>query len=484
MTFMNLNFAGLIYLLIAHYFIGRAILRLFNLHLRPLPTCCLAFIVSVPVLSMVPCCVQLLKLPIDLQTISIGVGILAGLSALSLLIKFKKPKFNIDLPSIYELPFITVYVVLLIISVWRCYYYPPTARDMLSGPELIAEYAVREKTMINSVFSIDLQTTNNYFKSPYITSLQIIYKLLVQPFGQLWLSVLVLPYTVWLYSILREKIHPVLAGALMLCYFAIPDLFAYTFLILYDYSNMVFFFAGYYFIARHMETKRMHDFAFSAFLFGLSTYIRTETLVMVGMTTPLLIYYFYKQEKMQLQKIAIRIVMFSVVPLAFYYLCNHIFVHNFVPVEAFEKYLSSQINPNLGKVSTLFDRFSDMNELLLFSKGGEAIYGCYIYIFCFFLFADVVWPRKYNLEARIALYGIAVVYFGLPFLNYLFPLVDLFNTTKRGFFKALPLMAFYMANSGILLRVSGWMKNWEYPALKAKKDEPEKQAKPIKVIKK
>ena len=53
----------------------------------------------------------------------------------------------------------------------------PTSRDALSGPEAIAEFAVREHSMINSFFNIDLSTTNNQFKSPFLISLQMICKM-------------------------------------------------------------------------------------------------------------------------------------------------------------------------------------------------------------------------------------------------------------------------------------------------------------------
>jgi hypothetical protein len=63
---------------------------------------------------------------------------------------------------------------------------PPTPRDLTSGAEAIAEFAVREGRMINSVFSVDVG--NNAVKPPFITSLQIIYKLAGFPFGKVWLS--------------------------------------------------------------------------------------------------------------------------------------------------------------------------------------------------------------------------------------------------------------------------------------------------------
>ena len=57
----------------------------------------------------------------------------------------------------------------------------------------------------------------------------------------------------------------------------------------------------------------------------------------------------------------------------------------------------------------------------------------------------------------LALYGIGAVYIGLGLVGYLLPLADLMNTTKRGMFKLLPLMLWYMGNSGPMLCLSAWI---------------------------
>ncbi|MFI5195924.1 MAG: hypothetical protein ACHQD8_02450 [Chitinophagales bacterium] len=66
----------------------------------------------------------------------------------------------------------------------------------------------------------------------------------------------------------------------------------------------------------------------------------------------------------------------------------------------------------------------------------------------------------------------------MALLGYLIPLVDLMNTTKRGLFKALPLMLLYMANSASLQRISEAIKQWEFvkPQIKpATKLKPKKK---------
>jgi len=454
-----MNFLGLIYLLMAHYVSGRGVLRLFRISLQPLTTVCLSFIIGVALLSFVPCFVQLLHIPITFVSIVIGVGLFTFALSIPSLITVKQPVFKkITFPAGYEWPFIAVISLVMAVSVWRCFYNPPLARDMLTGPELLAEYAVREHTMLSSVFSIDLSTSNNYFKSPYITGLQIIYKLLVCPFGQLWLSVLSLSFIIWMYSLVRSLIHPLIAGFLMLFFMVQPDFYAYTYLILYDYSNTVFFFCGFYFLHRwYVEERQLRDFAFAAFLFGIATYIRTETLVLVAMTAPLVLFFLYRMH-IPFKKMVLYKSILILTSAFFYLLCIDVFVHNFIPIP-FD--LHSQLNPHLLDISPFFRRLRDIITVLIFSKQGMKEYGYFIFFFCGLLLADTICTRRFNSWAKIALYGILTVYIGLAFLGYLLPLVDLPNTTKRGFFKALPLMLLYMANSGLLQRLSGKIRKWE-----------------------
>jgi hypothetical protein len=453
-----MNITGLLFLILAHYITGRGVLKLFRFQDNPVSVVCLAFIVSVPMLSFVPCAVQLMHLGINRKNISIGIAIMTALAAIPLLVNFKRPRLpRLSLPPIYEVPFLIIFLLHLLVSVWRCFYLPPTARDMLSGPEVLAEFAVREGTMLSSVFSIDLQTSNNYFKSPYITCLQIIYKLLVQPFGQIWLSILSIAFMVWVYTLVRKRLHPLIAAVVYLVFLIEPEFYAYTYLILYDFSNTVFFFCGFYFLTRYFEKKAISDFAFATFCFGIATYIRTETLILVCMIAPLLAMYFYRW-KLPLKTAALRIIAFGLVPAFFYVLCIHVFVRNFVIVP-FD--LGSQVNQNLSDIQPFFNRLKDMAADLIFSTKGMYLYGFMLFVFCFILALDILFIRRFNHEARIMLYGVAVVYIGLGVIGYLLPLADLANTTKRGIFKMLPITLLYLANSPVLLRLSGYIRNWE-----------------------
>lgn len=462
-----MNFFGLIFLIGAHHLCGRGVLQLIRPGLKPLPSFCLALMMGVPLVSLGPCFLQLLGIPIDLHTVVASIFTTMAVCALPILFGLRKnlKSFRLKKPAmlkLYELPLLGICTWLAVVSVWRCFYYPPSASDMLSGPELLAEYAVREKTMISTVFTLDFRLDKiaapNIFKSPFITALQIEYKLLVQPFGQLWLSVLFVSFTLWLYTLLRERIHPIIAGLLLLLFMTIPELYAYTYMILYDYSNMVFFFAGYIFLSRYMGSNRPRDLAMSAVLLGFATYIRIDTLVFTTLLLPMLVVHLYRR-KMPLKQAALLTAGFTALPLFFCFLCMDVFIRNFVPMTL---QMSRVTNTNMADLSLISQKLHDIITQLIISREGVGLFAYFVYAFFWVFVADVLWIRKLSREAVMALAGVLIIYLGLGIIGYLLPNVAITITLKRSFFKALPLMLWYMCNSGILQRLSALIYKWEY----------------------
>jgi hypothetical protein len=459
-----MNFSGLIFLLFAQFFAGRGVVRLFGVSLKPAVLFSFSMICGVFVVSLVPCVLQLLHIPLTASNLYYAITVGSLLLSIPLLLNIKNTKFpSVVLPKLYEIPFLLVFLGLAITSVWRCFYFPPTPRDVLTGTELIAEFAAREQTMINSVFKIDLRlnsSANNIYKSPFITALQVVYKLLVHPFGQLWLSILFLSFTVWFYSLLRDILHPLLAGMLMLIYFAIPDLFAYTYVLLYDYANMVFFVGGYYFLTQYLNQNNIRMLLWSSFLFGASVYIRSETLVMVVMIAPLLALYLFKQ-RIKVTQIALHTILFVSFSLLFNFLLSF-FIRKFIPVPF---NLSELISHDIFNVSLFFEKFTKIATDTIFSDKGRDVYAHFFYFFVFILIVDIIWPRKYSKDARYALVGIGVVYLGLALLSFLVPSHTIFNSAKRGLFRLIPLIVLYMAHSGILQVISDYLKKKETAAV-------------------
>ena len=145
---------------------------------------------------------------------------------------------------------------------------------------MIAAYTVKEKTMINSVFSVNLESTNNQFKPPFITSLQIIYKYAGFPFGQLWLTTVFI--SLFSFSTRRWflKCTGLIAGLLIIFFLAIPEMYAYTFMALFDYSNAVFFCLSAYFLFSYLETEQKNELSFAGMMMGFAVYARSETLIL------------------------------------------------------------------------------------------------------------------------------------------------------------------------------------------------------------
>ncbi len=479
-----MNFIGLLFLLVTQLITGRGLMQLCKVQIRPLLMFCFSMISGVAIFSFLPFFIELLHLPITMTSVATAIGIttVAFMLPLFAIIKnFKLPSFNdIKLPTLYELPFWVILGLLMALSIWRCYYYPPNARDMLSGPEVLADFALKEKHIINSVFTVDLQSTNNYLKPPYIISLQIIYKLFVQPFGQTWLSILFVNFIIILYTLLKEKLHPLIIGFLMLYFFAMPEVFGYTYLMLFDYSNMIFLFGGFYFLSRYFEEMEVSNFRFAVFLFAIATYIRTETLIIEGMVLPLIFFYQYK-DKLGAAKSWIRMGLFIIVPFIVYFLCMNIYIKHFIPV----KYdVSNDINKNLGDVSFFLNRLYDIVDKLIFADH-LPYYGYFPHLFFIIIAVDIIFFRKFNKEAITMLYGILVVYIGLAFIGYLLPLADLLHTTKRGMFKLLPLILIYYRSSPSLVKLSGIITNWENGRQEEKKTTSAKpQAAPARATKK
>jgi hypothetical protein len=448
-------------LTIIQFIAGFGLINLFNIQLKPGLLISLAILLGVAVFSIMPFILQLAYIPLTSTNIFISIlvaCVLLNIKFKSGIARLKELKANIKFRiKIYEIPFVVMIVFIVFVSAWRCFYFPPTPRDLTSGAEVIAEYAIREKTMINSVFSVNLETTNNVFKPPFITCLQIIYKYAGFPFGQIWLSTIVACFLIFLYQALTLSLHRIFAGLLVLFFMAIPEMFAYTFMVLFDYSNAVFFFLATWFLYLFFQNRQRNYLAFAGLLMAIATYIRSETLILACLFVPAILWY-HRKNKTGVVKGLVSSAWFVVPSVLSYIISITIFINRYMPV----KYnIQGQVNKNLGDLSPFFDRFSDINSKLIFSDLGVGYYGYFIYLFVLLLLLEIVIKRKLSNTTRNWLYAVLVIYIGFPLLGYLLPLLDLNNSTKRGLFKIFPLMLLYMANNSLLVSWSQRITKWE-----------------------
>ena len=470
-------FLALFLLLCCQLLTGYGVLRCFRLRLKKAYMITLSLLLGLAVASFLPFLLQLLFIPITGLSV-FGTLALAALSLnISAFIRVRKEGFPALSRNLlpgrlnirpYEIVYWMAIGFLVFVSVWRCYYYPPTSRDALSGPEAIAEFTVREHTMVNSFFQIDLQSTNNQFKSPFLVSLQVIYKLAGFPFGQIWLSIVFVSLTVFLYHALRERLHPLLGATLLLLFTMAPEPYAYTFMILYDYSNMVYFFLGLFFLFRHFTAARESSgtvsdtgpsrasFYIGGLLLGIATYIRSETLILVLLFIPPILLMQWRG-RFPLRKIAVYDLFFLLPALLGYYLPVQLYNNHYLPVHYV---VGGLIDPHLV-LAGLFRRYSDIFTLLLTGKFSIRLWGYFYYLAAGLLVAETLFVRRFNREALNWLYAIVVVYGGLGLLGWLLPVMDLTDSTKRGLFKMLPLALFYLANNQLLMRFSVYISRWE-----------------------
>lgn len=453
-----MNIAGLLFLIIIQFIIGRGILYLFRIKDRLLSIIALSSILGVAVISLLPMLLEILGLAITSTSIAISIIVSALLVNL---FAFKRynistlKNIKIKTPDLSEIFFITTYTLLMIPAIWRNCYYPPFARDVLSGPEALAEYAVREHHINNSVFSINLlESTPNLLKPPFITDLQIIYKLFVQPFGQVWLMVLTLNFLIWLYCSLREKLHIYVAGMSFLLFLCIPELYGYTYTLLWDYSNMIFFAVGFYYLYQYIDSKNYNHFLFSCLLFAFATFIRLDSLIFIGLCVPLLLFFMLK-DKVPIIRISYSAALMITLPYAIYFLCINIFVKQYLPVST-----NISDNLNIHSASQYMDWFGEINNKLVFSGDNIDLYGYYIYFFILVVAIDAIAFRRFNREAIFILVGVLIVYFAMPSLGY-FTIYYNKTTAKRGLFKMFALMVLYFRSSAAMTWLSNALYNFE-----------------------
>jgi hypothetical protein len=448
-----MNIVSLLLLTVLQFIAGIGVLGLFNIQLRNGIKFPVAMLLGVAICSLVPFLLELLHIPLRM------LHVMSALVLTTLLLNIRRKRrlsqwvfsfANIRV-KLYELPFILVLLFIFFVSAWRCYYYPPWPRDLTSGAEVIAEYAVREKTMVNSTFSIDLSSTNNPYKPAFITSLQIIYKYAGFPFGQVWLSVVFGSLLLLLYQLLCENVHRLLAGVLLLCFLAIPVMYDYTYIALFDYSNAVFFFVSVYFLSLYDRNGMYNYLLFAGFLMGIATYIRSETLVLACFFIPLILYMQAKG-----QRITGRQVFNSfgfVLPAVILYLLSITLYNGYYLPETYN--IGDQVNGHLLDLTLFIDRFQGMNSHLLFSKWGISLYGYFIILFLVLLAGEALRHRlRFSRMAGIWLFTVLAVYLGLPFLGYLLPLMDLEHSTKRAMFKIFPPMLLYLSHNQLLTGLS------------------------------
>ncbi len=444
---------------ILQFFSGWAIIHLFKLELKGIVKVALAVLIGVFVSSCVPLLLEFLSLTISLANvylffvcITIGLNIKNRGNIPQIKELFRIKQYSIRL---YEWAFILPILFLLLLSAWKCYYTPPTPRDIIVGAELLAKHAVKEGTIISSVFTDNIPISSaNLFKPPYPLGLQIVYKLAGFEFGKLWLIKNVFFFTVFLYQVLKEKLHPILVGAFILLFTAIPEMYAYTYLILYDYSNAIFFAIGAYFAQQYFEKRELRLFIFSALMMGFATFIRPETLYFIGLGSLFLFILELRHNRLQA---FIKCFYYLAIPFFFYAIWSFVFVKFYMPV-SYD--FGSRVNPDIYALDNIYRLFKTLNKTLIWGKSTYPFYGHFIEIFLISTILNLILFRSKS--GWQLLVWILIIYVGYIILSHILPLVNITTSIKRGFFKLFPIMLMYFSYNKLFLRLSEKISRWEY----------------------
>ncbi|MGZ3938447.1 MAG: hypothetical protein ACXVBK_06765, partial [Flavisolibacter sp.] len=370
------------------FFAGFGIVHLCKLRLSLPLLLAVSILLGVAVFSIVPFLLQLAYVPLTVINIFVGLCVVAFLlnlkSTTEFIGFFKKVRASRLRVKIYELPFILLIVLMVFLSAWRCFYFPPSPRDLTSGAEVIAEYAVKEKTMINSVFSVDLSTTNNQFKPPFITCLQIIYKYAGFPFGQVWLTTVFICFVIFLYHVLSKRLHKLLAGLLLVAFIANPEMYGYTVMALFDYSNAVFFCLSLYFLFESFSNGERSYLILSGILMAIATYIRSETLLLALLMLPTLLFYHWRK-KSGVKRVVTDMVYFVLPSVLVYLLTIMIYINYYLPSSYT---VDSLRNKHLLNFGQFFKRLTDTTGDLLLAGNAINYYGYFTFIFVIVLIAN------------------------------------------------------------------------------------------------
>ena len=361
----------------------------------------------------------------------------------------------------YELIPVLCIAYAMVVSFWRCLYSPITPFDTLTGIDLVAKYAIQETTIASSVFTQHLpeawQWSNQPYYAPFTMLMQIIYRLTGLAFGKIWLSFLVITFYIYFYSKLKETVHPILAGLMLILFTATPELFAYTFMVQTDYSNMIFFTIGTVFFYKYFlaEKDKWQPLIVSILFFGFACWTRSETFFFLPFGALMIL---YKEFKLKEGKPLVYFqwaALFVIVPTLFFILWNNIYVHFYLPISPDNSGMLKFEFQNY--ISSLFEIAGKMNKQVVF----QSSYWSYIVpVFLTYFIANVLIFR--NAKGSVYAFWILIIYVVFVLMLKHIADVNIAFTFRRGFFKVFPLMLLYMANSTLFIRFSKAINKWEY----------------------
>ncbi len=467
-----LNF---ILLAIAHYILGWGILKAIGIRQisASIQYTLVSLLFGLGLSSLLPVIMEMLSIPVNKMNLLITIVLVTIIPAF-FLVKEPRQSFRAVMNryagkfKLYDLVFILLLIYLLLPGILKCVYYPPVPRDLTSGAEAIAEYTLKEQHINNSYFSVDLSSTDNYQKPPFLLGLQIIYKMYVQPFGQVWLILFGCVFFSFLYVILRKMVHPILAGLATVLVLAIPEFYPYTVVLpLYDFPNTVYLLFGFYYLFLFVKDKDKQNLWLSSVGFGMATLVRPETIFLLL----LICISYYISQIIASGKVVVKAAFFSCCILmltAFVldFFTMEIFVKHFIPSKL---EFSNKFTSDLSNLAPLYRRWELLTEVLMFTKTGasrdlsQPLYAETFNIMVVFIMIELAFvfvTRKIHFNAACWFGFMVLVFILLLLIGYLLPFTE-FTNAKRGLFKIIPLIFIFSVNTRAVQYISQKIVSWE-----------------------
>jgi hypothetical protein len=448
------EFISFLLLSLVHFLTGCSLLSFLSIRLSISERLAYGLLIGVGLFSFIPVILGFLHVPIQPFLILAICGVLSvgliifrwkalQLSAYGEL--FRKIRWS-------ALPVLTPLLFLFLLSCWRAYYLPPYAVDVTSGAETLAEFAIREGRFVNSVF--DLYQTGNTLKPAFLVSLQIIYKSAGIAFGQLWLVLIVAAFLILMISHLAKRIHWQLALFLVLLFYCIPELYAHSYSMLYDFPNLIYFIASLLLLFKYLESGIRQELLLSSMMMCVAVYIRPETILLAILLILLSLIF---MDRKNLKAILRSIFLFLLWPVLTYVVFIYGYIHYFIPVEYD---ISAQVNPRLSDWFDCFVKFKQAFSCLFLNDYGLSVYSVFPHLFILLVLAELFYARRFSKKAIYFMSCLLLVFLFFPLLSHVLPGVTIDNTVKRAYFKLFPIMLLILAELHWLQHLSKKIKQW------------------------
>lgn len=392
----------------------------------------------------------------ELARIPLAPGFVFGLllaAAVAVNLPPRKPGLRRPALALSEIPIVLLILLLLAESVWKCIFAPGLTRDAIVGMDLVAKIAVEEKTIASSVFTgpeLAGKLSNQPFYAPFVMLMQLLFRLAGEPLGKVWPAALFVSFVVFIHGWLRERLHPLLAGFFVLCFVATPIVHSYSYFVVTDLANAIFFGMAVLFLHRYLESRSapesgFRDLATAAVFMTAVTWSRSEAVFLIPYGAFLLLW-----GRLPWRRRLRDAALFAVPPAAAFLLWHGLYFSLYLGTRPTNQFIPGLMNPG---------EFLDLSRQFLGLLGDPSLYGSMFYLFLLVLAADLVRTRRLPRPALLGWFPFLFLLFLLVVHHFPAASVDL--TVKRGFMKLFPLILVVLGTSPALAALSKRLSAWE-----------------------